>query len=77
MKSILLLTIVSLTIVACDSKISDTAYPLSTCVVSGEKLGEMGNPVILHYEGTEVRLCCDSCIKKFEADPAKYVAKLK
>lgn len=54
-----------------------SAYPLTTCVVSGEKLGEMGDPVILNYNGTEVRFCCNSCVKKFKADPDKYLAKLK
>jgi YHS domain-containing protein len=53
------------------------AYPLTTCVVSGEKLGEMGSPVVINYKGTEVRFCCNSCVKKFNADPEKYLAKLK
>jgi hypothetical protein len=52
------------------------AYPLTTCVVSGEKLGEMGPPVVINHEGTEVRFCCNGCVKKFNADPAKYLAKL-
>jgi len=53
------------------------SYPLTTCVVSGEKLGEMGAPVVIHYKGTEVRFCCNICVKKFNADPEKYLAKLK
>ena len=53
------------------------AYPLTSCVVSGEKLGEMGNPVVINYKGTEVHFCCNGCVKKFNADPAKYLAKLK
>jgi YHS domain-containing protein len=52
-------------------------YPLTTCVVSGEKLDDMGKPVVINYKGTEVRFCCNSCIKKFNADPEKYLAKLK
>jgi len=51
-------------------------YPLKTCVVSGEKLGEMGKPYIFTYQGTEVRLCCDGCRAKFDKDPAKYLAKI-
>lgn len=54
-----------------------TPYPLTTCVVTGEKLGEMGPPVVINYKGTEVRFCCNSCPKKFKADPEKYLAKLK
>ena len=53
------------------------SYPLTTCVVSGEKLDEMGKPVVLNYQGTEVRFCCKDCIAKFQKDPAKYLAKLK
>ena len=51
-------------------------YPLTTCVVSDEKLGEMGPPVSLNYQGTEVRFCCNGCVKKFNADPSKNLAKL-
>ena len=53
------------------------SYPLKTCVVSGEKLGEMGPPVVINYKGTEVRFCCNSCPKKFYKNPEKYLAKLK
>ena len=59
------------------------AYPLKTCVVSGESLtdGDMGGPVdYIHKEAGKpdilVRFCCKSCIKKFQKDPAKYLAKL-
>ena len=60
---------------------ANAAYPLTTCVVSGEKLGEMGD--IVEYTHKEegkpdrlVRFCCSSCIMKFKKDPAKYLAKL-
>jgi len=49
-------------------------YPLDYCVVSGEKLGGMGEAVVRVYEGQEVKFCCPSCIQKFEADPDKYMA---
>jgi YHS domain-containing protein len=52
-------------------------YPLDVCPVSGEKLGEMGKPVVVTHEGTEVRLCCKDCLPKFKADPAKYVEMVK
>ena len=52
------------------------AYPLSTCVVSGEKLGEMGKPFVFQYEGREVQFCCPSCEKEFKKDPAKYLKKI-
>ena len=56
------------------------AYPLTTCVVSGEPLtdGDMGPPVDYVYkeEGKPdrlVRFCCNMCVKKFKKDPAKYL----
>jgi len=52
-------------------------YPLTTCVVSGETLGEMGKPIEYDYKGTMVKFCCKSCIPDFEKDPEKYLAKLK
>jgi YHS domain-containing protein len=52
------------------------AYPLNTCVVSGEKLGEMGKPHVIQYEGREVQFCCPSCEKEFKKDPAKYLKKI-
>lgn len=51
-------------------------YPLQTCVVSGEKLGEMGKPYIFTSQGTEVHLCCKDCQAKFDKNPAKYLAKI-
>ena len=51
-------------------------YPLTTCVVSGEKLGEMGKPYTFKHEGREIQLCCKSCLKDFKKDPAKYVKKI-
>ncbi len=61
---------------------SETAaipYPLDTCLVSGEKLGadpEMKPYTFVHH-GQEIKLCCKSCLKDFNKDPEKYLAKLK
>jgi hypothetical protein len=53
------------------------AYPLQTCVVSGEASGrEMGDPVNHLLGNRLVRLCCNMCKKDVAADPAKYIAKL-
>ena len=52
------------------------SYPLSTCVVSGDKLGVMGAPVIVQHDGTEVRFCCKDCVKDFDKDPEKYLKRL-
>lgn len=51
-------------------------YPLDVCTVSGEKIGSMGDPVVINHEGQEIKFCCDSCQPKFEKDPAKYLGKL-
>jgi YHS domain-containing protein len=48
-------------------------YPLKTCVVSGDKLGEMGDPFVYAYEGREIKFCCKGCLKDFKKDPAKYI----
>lgn len=56
-------------------------YPLTTCVVSDEKLGSMGEPIeYVHRQAGQpdrvVLLCCKSCVKSFKKDPAKYLQKL-
>ena len=51
-------------------------YPLEKCIVSDEKLGEMGKPVVLTYEGQEMKFCCKDCVKKFNKEPAKYLKKM-
>lgn len=56
-------------------------YPLTTCVVSGNDLNDMGAPIDYVYkqEGKPdrlVKLCCKQCIPKFKKDPAKYLAQL-
>ncbi|MES2438447.1 MAG: hypothetical protein V4584_05255 [Verrucomicrobiota bacterium] len=84
MKSILIpAAIASLLLVSCKPAKTDptasasTPYPLETCLVSGEKLGEMGKPVVIEHEGREIRFCCKACVPDFQKDPAKYLAKLK
>jgi hypothetical protein len=68
-----------------DAKTAKDTYPLTTCVVSDEKLGgDMGAPYIFIYKdpkvkndpGREVRLCCTNCLKDFNKDPAKYLKKI-
>ena len=54
-------------------------YPLTTCVVSGDKLdGDMGAPFDYVYKEDGkpdrlVRFCCKNCVKDFQKDPAKYL----
>jgi YHS domain-containing protein len=51
-------------------------YTLKTCVVSGDKLGEMGAPFVYAYEGREIKFCCKGCLKDFKKDPANYIKKV-
>ncbi|MDH4474853.1 MAG: hypothetical protein QE274_00140 [Verrucomicrobiaceae bacterium] len=51
-------------------------YPLKNCLVSGNDLDSMGGPITKVYGGQEIKFCCKPCIKKFEANQAKYLAKL-
>jgi hypothetical protein len=87
MKIILIpLTVIAFAAVSCGRQESSTAasasesgvepYPLATCLVSGEELGSMGDPIIIIHEGQEMKFCCDSCVPKFKKDPAKFLSKL-
>ena len=52
-------------------------YPLDTCMISGDNLGgDMGKAVDLIYKNRLLRFCCKDCVKDFQKDPAKYIAKL-
>ena len=51
-------------------------YPLKTCIVTDEKLGDHGQPYAFVYQGQEITLCCEDCRKDFEKEPAKYLSKL-
>ena len=51
-------------------------YTLETCIVSDDKLGEMGKPVVFTHKDQEIKLCCKACRKDFDKDPAKYLKKL-
>ena len=59
-----------------DAKTAAKPYTLDVCIVSGEKLGSMGAPVVYVHEGQEVKLCCKSCLPDFKKEPAKFLVKL-
>ncbi len=56
-----------------ESKKAPIPYPLSTCLVSGEKLGVMGPPFVMEYQGREICFCCQGCVSDFNKDPEKYL----
>jgi YHS domain-containing protein len=51
-------------------------YPVDWCIVTGEKLGSMGDPVSKTYQGQEVKFCCKYCIPEFEKTPAAFLARI-
>jgi hypothetical protein len=36
----------------------------------------MGKPYLFVHEGQEIKLCCKSCLKDFNKEPAKYLKAL-
>lgn len=63
--------------VRADSAIPKT-YPLKKCPVSDEAIGggDM-KPYKVTHEGTDVWLCCKSCKKDFDKEPAKFAKMVK
>src|SRR6185437_12457522 len=72
----IMLALGAITAKADDKKPAPKPDKMTTCPVSGDKLGEMGKPYIFEYKGREVKLCCPDCKKDFEKDPAKYMKKI-
>jgi hypothetical protein len=62
---------------AAEAKTDLKPYPLSKCIVSGDKLGgDMGKPFVLAYQDREIKLCCKGCQKDFEKDAAEFIKKI-
>lgn len=76
----LLLSAAPLVMLADDAKPAQKPkpYTLKTCVVSGEEINDKGDmkPHVFTYEGREIKLCCKSCLKDFNKEPAKFVKKI-
>lgn len=54
-------------------------YPLTTCVVSDEKLDDKPFEYVHKEAGKPDRvllLCCEGCVDDFKKEPAKYLKKL-
>ncbi len=51
-------------------------YPLKQCPVSDDGF-DHGKPIKVTHAGTDVYLCCKSCKKDFDKEPAKYVKMVK
>lgn len=71
-----LFALTAVTATAEEKKDAPIPDKLTTCPVSGDKLGEMDKPFVFEYQGHEVKLCCKDCKKDFDKDPAKYMKKI-
>jgi uncharacterized UBP type Zn finger protein len=82
LRNLLAFTLMIGTIASCassqDAAIDPNAkpYPLTTCIVTDNGLYSMGGPVTRTYNGQQIKFCCKPCVKKFEANQPKYLAKL-
>jgi len=86
MKTVILISSLALALVSCtkvkvnkpgsEANADAKPYPLEVCIVSGEKLGSMGDPVVIVHEGQQIKFCCDHCIPEFNKEPEKYLSKL-
>lgn len=88
LRTLLLLTTLALgtaagvsPVAAAEKKSSPTAakpkpYPLTTCLVTDNDLGSMGEETTLIYEGQTLKFCCKPCEAKFLKNPEKYLVKL-
>ena len=91
--TVLVAAMIAVAVASCSTKSNDSdkgavsgskdAYPLTTCIVSGDKLGSMGKPYVYVYKdpnvkddpGREIYFCCDGCLPDFQKEPAKYLKK--
>ena len=46
------------------------------CPISGEKVGQMGEPEKITYKGKIYNLCCSMCVKDFNKDPEAAITKI-
>ncbi|RFC42324.1 MAG: YHS domain-containing protein [Verrucomicrobia bacterium] len=80
LKQLLCSTLLLLLVTGCSTPKSTASstkpYPLKVCLVSGNKLGAMGDIITETYNGQEVKFCCEPCVKKFHAHPEKYLPKI-
>ena len=77
MKTILLTLVIGSFVFAATGRAAEPVkpYALDTCLIAGERLGEMGPPVVIVYQGQEIKFCCKNCEGTFEKDPAAGLKK--
>jgi YHS domain-containing protein len=53
---------------------AEEAKEAKKCPVSGDTVGgDKGRPVEVTYNGKTYTLCCKSCVRKFNANPEKFI----
>jgi hypothetical protein len=57
-------------------KLKTKPYPMTVCVVSGEKLDAMGEAFAFVEGDQEIQLCCKSCQKDFTKDKKANLKKV-
>ena len=50
------------------------SYPASTCPISGQPLGSMGDPYKYVFAGKLVQFCCGGCVGRFKENPIGALA---
>lgn len=73
--SLLPVIVLAMSLVGCHREVAK-AYPLDKCLISGEKLGNHGDPYVFVRDGQEVKLCCESCLEDFNANAGKFLKEL-
>ena len=57
---------------------AEESKDFKTCPVTGDALGgDKGAPVEVTYNGKTYKLCCKTCVRKFNANPEKYIKSAK
>ena len=83
LRTLITTALLGLSLSACSTPKTHTStqgtkrYPLTQCIVTDNDLASMGGAITKVYNGQEIKFCCKPCIKKFEANQAKYLAKIK
>ena len=52
-------------------------YQLDTCLISGDKIGAMGEGLSLVYKGQEITFCCKMCVGQFAKKPDHFIEEMK
>lgn len=73
-KMLILLTSVFSMMLLCVPSYAEESKEVKKCPVSGDAVGgDKGPPIEVAYNGKTYTLCCKSCIRKFNANPEKYI----